>query len=115
MRASAAWILPTCLCSSPERERMNTSNSGQSVSLMLLSARACRKRVAGVPRGVRQGGLAHPATGLVGAATRLEALAVARAMTLEHCLELAPVDRSDPVVLPALVPVQLVVGDGEAE
>src|SRR6516164_8666499 len=76
---------------------------------------ACRGRTAALPRGVRCRRLAHPATGLVGAAARLETFAIAGPVALEHRVELAPVARPYTVVLRRLVPVQLVVGDRESE
>src|SRR5437879_5764139 len=114
MRASAAWRLPTCLCSSPERERMNTSYSGQS-SLMMPPVLCGLRRAAVVLAGVRGRRLAHPAAGLVGGAPRLEPFAVARSVALEHRVKLVPVDRADQIMLRAGLPAQLAVGDREPE
>ena len=50
------------------------------------------------------GSLAHPLARLMGRTACLEALAVAGAVALEHCVELAPVDGADVVVLGRLVP-----------
>src|SRR4029077_12626721 len=121
MRASAACTLPTCLCSSPARERMKTSKSGQpkaggglSASVMLASlcslGRACRQLFR-----VRARRLADPAARLPGGASRLQSLAVAGAGALEHRAGFAPVDRPADVVLRGLVPAQLRIRKGETE
>src|SRR5579863_1012835 len=121
MRASAACTLPTCLCSSPARERMKTSNSGQPKasgglpgSVMLASL--CRLRPApGQLFSVRARRLADPAARLPGGASRLQSLAVAGAIAPEYGVEFAPVDRPAEVVLRGLVPAQLRIGNGESE
>src|SRR6478672_11883628 len=98
MRASAACRLPTCLCSSPARERMNTSNSGQSLLIACSLKECCTPLGGGTCRllaRMRGGGLAHPLPALVGRPPCLQALAVARAVALEHRVEFAPVDRAD--------------------
>src|SRR6185312_11251521 len=107
MRVSAAWRLPTCLCSRPERARMKTSNSGQS-SLMALTSPS----VLGC---VSRGRLADPAAVLVRPAPRLQPLLVAGAVALQHRLELAPVDGTGEVVLRGLIPAQGRVGNREPE
>src|SRR6185437_15349825 len=127
MRASAACRLPTCLCSSPERERMKTSYSGQSFDIEVSSGQlgvAARGGGSGwrlgvaargggsrrplsarlLFRGVRGGGLAHPAALLVSAPARLHALAVAGPVALQHRLEFAPVDRPEAEMPGRLVP-----------
>src|SRR6185312_13253271 len=114
MRASAACRLPTCLCSSPERERMKTSYSGQSFDIEVSSGQlgvAARGGGSRRPlsarllfRGVRGGGLAHPAALLVSAPARLHALAVAGPVALQHRLEFAPVDRPEAEMPGRLVP-----------
>src|ERR1700733_6593052 len=116
MRASAACRLPTCLCSSPARERMKTSYSGQSLLMPSLLKGSGDLRRAGALLGrVRRGRLAHPVSGVVSRPARLQALAVAGAVALEHRVKLVPVDRADEVVLRALVPAQLRVGNAQTE
>src|SRR5215469_17260824 len=112
MRASAACRLPTCLCSRPERERIKTSNSGQS-GCMTLSCLRCAPRA--LLRGVRGRSFPHPPARFVGRPPRLEPLAVAGTVAPEHGLKLRPVDRPDAVALRRLVPAQLLVGNAEAE
>src|SRR5579862_5227453 len=117
MRASAACRLPTCLCSSPARERTKTSYRGQSGVMVSLVVGGLGGRGGAVLHllGVRGGGLAHPLSGGVRGTARLQALAVARPVALEHRVELAPVDGPDAVVTGGLVQVQLRVRDGKAE
>src|SRR5206468_2214950 len=105
MRASAACRLPTCLCSSPERERMNTSYSGQS-SLMPASLSCGPWCAAVLLHGVRGRGLAHPAPGLIRRAPRLEPFAVAGSVPCEHRMKLVPVDRADQIMLRGRVPAR---------
>src|SRR3984893_5279016 len=114
MRASAACRLPTCLCSSPARERMNTSYSAQSSLMTPPVLRGLRRAGALLP-GVRGRRLAHPAPRLVGGAPRLEPFAVAGSVALDHRMKLVPVDRADQIVLRAGLPAQLPVGDREPE
>src|SRR5262245_34546950 len=116
MRASAAWMLPACLCSRPDFARMKTSNSGHSFRTSLIGrsssgCRRCRLSLACV----RDGRVADPGAFLVRAATGLETLAVARTVPLEHTLELRPVDLAEVVVLCRLVPAQLRIGNRDAE
>src|SRR6478752_4738443 len=105
MRASAAWILPACLCSRPDFARMKTSNSGHSLRTSLIS-RSSSGRRGGALSLARVGDrrLPHPGPVLVRAATRLEAFAVARTVTLQHALEFGPVDLAELVVLSGFVP-----------
>ena len=104
MRASVACTLPACLCSSPERARMKTSKSGH-VAFLVCScrisstARAAPARRCVASSAYASGRLAHPAAVLVRALARLEPLAIAGAVALEHRVELAPVDRAETVVL----------------
>src|SRR5690348_4642630 len=123
MRASAAWRLPTCLCSRPERARMKTSKSGQSLlmSRHLCSCACgvgCRARLRAAPAvlgGMGGSRFAHPPAILVGSAPRLQPLLIAGPVALQHRLELAPVDGAGEVVLGGLVPAQGGVGNGEPE
>src|SRR4029077_5021246 len=112
MRASAACTLPTCLCSSPERERMKTSYSGQS---SLMPASGVMRPAAVLLAGVRGRRLAHPAPGLLGGAPSLEPFAVAGSVPCEHRMKLVPVDGADQLMLRAGSPAQLAVGNREPE
>src|SRR6266446_6102142 len=114
MRASAACTLPTCLCSSPERERMKTSYSGQS-SLMVSPVSCGLRRAAVLLAGVRGRRLAHPAPGLIRRAPRREPLAVAGSVPREHRMKFVPVDRADQIMLRIRIPAQLAVGNREPE
>src|SRR5256885_12760753 len=114
MRASGAWRLPTCLCWSPERERMNPSYSGHS-SLMPASLSCGLRRAAVLLHGVRGGRLAHPAPGLIRRAPRLEALAVAGSVPCEHRMKLVPVDRADQIMLRGRIEAQRAVGNREPQ
>src|SRR5215469_9208370 len=113
MRASAACRLPTCLCSRPERERMNTSNSGQSSDMTLSFD--CRRLPRPFLGGMRAGCFANPVPSLVRRAARLETLAVAGAVALQHGVKLTPVDRPDTVALRPLVPAHLIIGNRQPE
>src|SRR5262249_47211091 len=103
--ASAACKLPTCLCSSPERERMNTSYKGQSFAMSLPSssrlvgcgARFLLLRVGG-------GRLANPTPILVRRAPSLQPLPIARPIAFQHRLKLTPVNGPEVVVLRRLIP-----------
>src|SRR3984885_9186472 len=113
MRVSTACRLPTCLCSSPERERMKTSKSGQSDDVMRPSSSG--GGAGAFFGGVRGSGLAHPAPLLVRAPPRFEALTVAGTLAFDDTLEFAPVDLADPIMLRSLVPTQLGIRDRELQ
>src|SRR3954471_5279001 len=99
MRASAAWTLPTCLCSRPDRARMNTSNRGHSFRVALIGTSRRLRRTLLLLLGVREGRVTHPLPFVPCTATRIEALAIAGAVALQHVVELAPVDGAEVVVL----------------
>src|SRR5688572_8300955 len=115
MRASGAWMLPACLCSIPERARMNTSNSGHSLRTSLIGTSSGRGLRRLLLASVGERGIANPLAVVVRSPARLETLAVAWAVALEHPVELGPVDRTEPVMLRLLVPAQLGIGDLETE
>src|SRR5512146_193312 len=123
MRASAACRLPTCLCSRPERARMKTSNSGQSLLMgrplgswtrdvgdgaWLCAAAAVLGRVSGSR-------FANPTSVLVGGAPRLQPLLITGTLALQHSLELAPINGAGEIVLRGLIPSQGRVRDLEPE
>src|SRR5688572_2653383 len=116
MRASTACTLPTCLCSSPERDRMNTSNNGHSLRTWVtaISSR-CFGGACVLLRRVRQRGFAHPLPCLMSAAASLKALAIAGTVTLENSLKLAPIDGAKTVVPALLIPPQIRVRHSDAE
>src|SRR5688572_32947468 len=108
MRASAACTLPTCLCSSPERARMNTSKSGHSVSRALIanSSRCCLHCALFLLRCMRNGRLANPTAFFMRALTRGQPLAIARAIAFQYAVEFRPVDGAELIVLGGFVPAQ---------
>src|SRR5215213_4629632 len=94
---SEACSEPTCLCASPLRLRMKTSQSGvfgvaMTVPLSLFGG------LRGLPApaflGIGRGGLAHPGALVMRLAPRRQPVAVARAVAGQHLLELIPVDRA---------------------
>src|SRR5439155_6797712 len=93
--ASVACSEPTCLCASPLRLRMKTSQSGMfgvAIAISLL----CGLQRGALPAllGIGQRCLAHPGTILMRLAPRRETIAVAGAVTGQHLFELFPVDRA---------------------
>src|ERR1700742_4985696 len=93
MVASLACSEPQCLCASPLRLRMKTSQSGVfGVAICPLLFRGLRELPALALRGIGGRRLAHPGAVIVRLAPRRHALAVAGAVAGEHLLELAPVD-----------------------
>src|SRR4051812_10131372 len=111
--ASVACSEPTCLCASPLRLRMKTSQSGMfgvTISISLL----CGLQGSALPAlfGIGQRGLAHPGAVVMRLAPRREAVAVAGAVAGQHLLELFPVDRA---VLPVAVGILLHAGIGNRQ
>src|SRR4051812_48841285 len=106
MRASTAWTLPTCLCSRPARARMNTSNRGHSFGVALMGTSRRLRRALLLFLGVREGRVTYPLAFVPCAATRVEALAIAGTVALQHVVELAPIDDTEVVVLSGVVPFQ---------
>src|SRR3954463_12732547 len=93
MVASAACGEPQCLCASPLRLRMKTSQSvvfGVAMAISLLRSLRQPARLAFF--GVGRCRLAHPGAVVMRLAARGEALVVARAVAGQHLLELGPVD-----------------------
>src|SRR5437868_7742520 len=92
--ASAACNEPTCLCASPLRLRMKTSQSGVfGVAIMFSSNLFGSLR--DVPTlalpGVGSGRLAHPGAVVMRLAPRRQAVAVAGAVAGQHLIEFFPV------------------------
>src|SRR5512145_940527 len=103
MLASAAWMLPTCLCSRPERARMKTSYSGHCFCCVMVaspSGSQCFAHAALLC--VCERSVANPASAFVRTATRFDALAVARTVARQDLLEFAPVDLAKAIVLTRL-------------
>src|SRR5215208_1923488 len=88
---------------------MNTSQSGHS---RLMSG---SQGAGGALLGMGERGLADPGTLLPGVDACLQALAVAGAVAPDDLVELVPVDLAEVVVAALLVPLQLRIGDGEAQ
>src|SRR6202012_523488 len=89
--ASVACSEPTCLCASPLRLRMKTSQSGMfGVAISLL--RCLQGGALPALLGVRSGGVAHPGAFVMRLASSGEPIAVARAVAGQHLVELGPVD-----------------------
>src|SRR5882757_3459929 len=92
---SAACSEPTCLCASPLRLRMNTSQSGVFGVAMVISLFR-RLRMLALPAllGIGRRRLAHPGAVVMGLVPRRQPVAVAGAVAGEHLIELFPVDRA---------------------
>src|SRR6202012_1855421 len=89
--ASVACSEPTCLCASPLRLRIKTSQSGMfGVAIFLL--RGLQGRSLPALLGVRSRSFAHPGAFVMRLAPRGEPVAVARAVAGQHLIELRPVD-----------------------
>src|SRR5437588_12449820 len=108
--ASVACSEPTCLCASPLRLRMKTSQSGMfgvAISISLLG------RLQGRPLpallGISQRGLAHPGAVVMRLAPCRQTVAVAGPVAGKHLLELFPIDRA---VFPVACIVLLHAGIG---
>src|SRR6185437_8842259 len=88
---SVACSEPTCLCASPLRLRIKTSQSGVfgvAMLISLLGGLQCRALPALL--GVGQCGLTDPGAFLMRLASCCEAIAVAGAVAGQHRVELAP-------------------------
>src|SRR5882757_4077264 len=97
--ASVACSEPTCLCASPLRLRMKTSQSGMfgvamMISLLCSLLGGLQRRALPALLGIGQCGLADPGAFLVRLAPRRQPVAVAGAVAGQHRVELAPVDRA---------------------
>src|SRR6059058_941664 len=93
--ASVACSEPTCLCASPLRLRMKTSQSGMfgvAISISLLGRLQGRPLPALLGIGHRR--LAHPGAVLMRLAPCREAIAVAGTVACQHLLEFFPIDRA---------------------
>src|SRR6185369_9267616 len=111
--ASVACSEPTCLCASPLRLRMKTSQSGMfgvAISISLL----CGLQGSALPAlfGIGQRRITHPAAVVMRLAPRREAVTVAGAVAGQHLLELFPVDRA---VFPVAAGVLLHAGIGNRQ
>src|SRR6476659_357101 len=92
--ASVACSEPTCLCASPLRLRMKTSQSGIFGVAIAFPLLGCLEgRPLPTLFGISQRGIAHPGAVVMRLAPRGETIAVAGAVACEHLLELVPVDR----------------------
>src|SRR4051795_11626290 len=93
--ASDACSEPTCLCASPLRLRMKTSQSGIFGVAMLISLFGrLQRRALPALLGIGQCGVANPGAFLMRLASCCEAIAVAGAVAGQHRVEFAPVDRA---------------------
>src|SRR5882724_2702859 len=92
---SAACSEPTCLCASPLRLRMKTSQSGVfGVAITSLLFRGLRVLASFSLFGIGRCGLAHPGAVVVRLAPRRKSVAVAGAVAGQHLIEFFPVDRA---------------------
>src|SRR6187200_3033398 len=94
---SVACSEPTCLCASPLRLRMKTSQSGVFGVAMTVSSTlfgGLRHVPALAFFGIGRRGFAHPGAFVMCLAPRRQAVAVARAVAGQHLLEFVPVDRA---------------------
>src|ERR1700759_3330132 len=93
--ASSECNEPQCLCASPLRLRMKTSQSGVfGVAIVLLLFRGLRELTCFPLLGIRRRGLTHPSAVIMRLAPRREAIAIARPVAGQHLVELGPVDRA---------------------
>src|SRR5882724_1275789 len=92
---SAACSEPTCLCASPLRLRMKTSQSGVfGVAMMISLFRRLRVLALLALLGIGQRRLAHPGAVVMRLAPRRQPVAVAGAVAGKHLIEFFPVDRA---------------------
>src|SRR3954469_17973425 len=92
---SAACSEPTCLCASPLRLRMKTSQSGVfGVAMVIPLFRGLRMLALLALFGVSQRRLAHPGAVVMRLAPRRQPVAVAGAVAGEHLIEFFPIDRA---------------------
>src|SRR5690606_101135 len=112
MRASAACTLPTCLWFKPCLLRTKTSKRVHSD--MSLSPRDGSGSVAFLLlfAGMGDSGFADPGTVFDSLAAGGDAFDAARAVALEHFVELFPLDFAEVVVAAFLVPLQVRVRGG---
>src|SRR2546430_1790166 len=108
--ASVACKEPTCLCASPLRLRIKTSQSGMFGVAMAISL-LCGLQGRALPALLRIGQrrLAHPGAVVMCLPPRREAVAIAGAVAGQHLLEFFPVDRA---VFPVAVGTLLHAGIG---
>src|SRR6187455_1081169 len=86
---SAACSEPTCLCASPLRLRMKTSQSGMFGVAMAISLFRCLRVLPLLALlGISQRRLAHPGSIVVGFTPRRQPVAVAGAVAGQHLIEL---------------------------
>src|ERR1700742_3741066 len=92
---SVACSEPTCLCASPLRLRMNTSQSGMFGVAMMISLFG-RLQFGALPAllGIGGCGLAHPGAFVMRLAPRRQPVAVAGSVAGQHLIEFGPVDRA---------------------
>src|SRR5882757_7622728 len=106
--ASVACREPTCLCASPLRLRIKTSQSGVvGVAIVPLLLSRLRELTRLAFLGIGGGRLAHPGAIVMRLAPRGEAIAVAGAVAGQHLIEFFPIDRA---VFPVAVFVLLHAG-----
>src|SRR6266536_1045002 len=112
--ASSACSEPTCLCASPLRLRMKTSQGGVfGVAIMTSLFSGLRELPLLAFCGVGGGRFAHPGALFMRLAPRRHPLAVAWAIAGQHRAEFVPVDIAvDPV--PVRVLLHPGVGNGQA-
>src|SRR5260370_42625122 len=93
--ASVACSDPTCLCASPLRLRIKTSQSGV-FGVAILTSPILFGRLRGLPLlalfGIGLRRPAHPGTLVMRLAPRRKPVAGARAIASQHLLEFVPVD-----------------------
>src|SRR5205807_1716186 len=93
--ASVACSEPTCLCASPLRLRMKTSQSGIcGVAMMISLLGGLQGRPLPALLGIGQCGVAHPGAFLMRLVPRRQPITVTGAVAGQHRIELAPVDRA---------------------
>src|SRR5689334_18757809 len=110
---SAACSEPTCLCASPLRLRMKTSQSGIfGVAILISLFRGLRVCALFALLCIGQRRLAHPGAVVMRLAPRRQPVAVAGAVAGEHLIEFLPVDRA---VFPVTVGVLLHAGIGNRQ
>src|SRR4051794_4068639 len=110
---SAACSEPTCLCASPLRLRMKTSQSGMfGVATMVSLFGGLRALALPALFGIGGRRLAHPGAVVMGLAPRRQPVAVAGTVAGQHLIEFFPVDRA---VFPITIGILLHAGIGNRE
>src|SRR5258705_13191447 len=93
--ASVACSEPTCLCASPLRLRIKTSQSGMfGVAMTISLLGGLQRRSLPALFGIGQRRIAHPGAVVMRLAPGRQTIAIAGAVACQHLVELLPIDRA---------------------